>query len=496
MRFLTAVAGLVTAGYAGAQATLVPLPSSFEILRALDHDGSTVLGWMLRQPMGAHDEYDGLWLDGSGVVRTLPRPSTFASVEPADLSADGSVAGGTVYDFHTPRRVACRWDLSAPSSPTATLLPGAPSSGGEGEGLAVSGDGATIVGGTGLPREAVRWGPSGAYELLGRLPGTSVSNARDVSFDGRVVVGESGDRPFRWVEGVGMSDLGVPAGLSAAFATHVSDDGEVVLGFAFGATLSSRVIWRWTAATGTVLLPHQPGSSARLFAFGLDGSGERVIGLDEGATPSSLRPTAWEWDGRAVPVSELLGAHGLPAGTLTYFDAVEVSGDGDVLAGAAETSPGVFQPVLIQLGGGVAIEASTCSATTPNQTGQTGALRVDGTPYAAANDIVLRAEALPPGAFTLFLTSTTAGQPTVPVGSVGALCLGGSIGRYQRMGEVRAASLAGAASLRIDLADTPTPLGPVAIVPGTTWHYQAWHRDSAAGQATSNFTSAGNIAYR
>lgn len=90
------------------------------------------------------------------------------------------------------------------------------------------------------------------------------SRATDISADGRVVVGSSGDgdgvtRAFRWVEGattgvihnVQMHDLGVLGSdpLSESQANAVSRDGQYVVGWSAD-SLGSKLAFRWSDATG------------------------------------------------------------------------------------------------------------------------------------------------------------------------------------------------------------------------------------------------------
>jgi len=43
---------------------------------------------------------------------------------------------------------------------------------------------------------------------------------------------------------------------------------------------------------------------------------------------------------------------------------------------------------------------------------------------------------------------------------------------------------------------TPTPVNIVGILAGETWNFQAWYRDTVAGQPTSNFTDAIQIGFQ
>ena len=111
-----------------------------------------------------------------------------------------------------------------------TLLKGGFSS----EARDVSNDGTVIVGyGTNSQRsEAFRWTSTGGMVGLGHLDGEGdlQSYANAVSGDGAVVVGRSGDEAFRWTQTGGMVGLGTLPGLSVSEARGVSDDGTVVVG--------------------------------------------------------------------------------------------------------------------------------------------------------------------------------------------------------------------------------------------------------------------------
>jgi hypothetical protein len=144
--------------------------------------------------------------------------------------------------------------------------------------------------------------------------------------------------------------------------------------------------------------------------------------------------------------------------------------------------------------GGGAIGNNYCTAN-PNSTGATGAIRATGSTSAAANDVTLQAGGLPNNAFGFFLTSLTQGFIANPGGSQGNLCVGGNIGRYVGPGQVQNTGLTGGFSLVLDLTQTPTPVGFVAVQAGETWNYQAWHRDAVGGVATSNFTNGLEVAF-
>lgn len=135
-------------------------------------------------------------------------------------------------------------------------------------------------------------------------------------------------------------------------------------------------------------------------------------------------------------------------------------------------------------------DAWVCTQFTNNSSGFTGRLRATGSGVVARNNVTLVADRLPPQQFVLFLNATATGFAANPGGTLGDLCLGGTVGRYVRPGEIRRTSPAGLASLLLELPATPSGPSLIAITQGQTWNFQAWHRDVVAGAAVSNLTDA------
>ncbi|MEM6672036.1 MAG: hypothetical protein AAF726_04290 [Planctomycetota bacterium] len=150
------------------------------------------------------------------------------------------------------------------------------------------------------------------------------------------------------------------------------------------------------------------------------------------------------------------------------------------------------QAVLRMDTGTPSIGTNYCTAV-PNSTGTTGVIAAIGSAMASDNDVTLIATDLPINAFGFFLASQVQGFVTNPGGSAGNLCLAGSIGRYVGPGQIQTTGLEGEFSLVIDLTNVPQPTGPVSVMAGENWNFQAWHRDSVGGSATSNFTDATSV---
>ena len=133
--------------------------------------------------------------------------------------------------------------------------------------------------------------------------------------------------------------------------------------------------------------------------------------------------------------------------------------------------------------------SSYCTQTFANSAGGTADLMLIGSPALAVNHASFVATGLPPSQTVLFLASLDQGMTPNPAGSQGTLCVGGQIGRYFELEELRFASPEGRVSLAIDLQEMPTPALRRPAVVGEIWRFQAWYRD-VNPNGTSNFTDA------
>ena len=131
----------------------------------------------------------------------------------------------------------------------------------------------------------------------------------------------------------------------------------------------------------------------------------------------------------------------------------------------------------------------------PNSTGSVGSLRATGAANVAFERLALGCSDLPTGATAYFLASLGQGMVSMPGGSQGVLCLGGAIGRFVGPSEIQNTGATGSIQLVVDVHSIPQPNGRVPILPGSTWNFQAWHRDSSPGGATSNFTEAVSVTF-
>jgi hypothetical protein len=170
----------------------------------------------------------------------------------------------------------------------------------------------------------------------------------------------------------------------------------------------------------------------------------------------------------------------------------------------ATTAPGFgglhgarFDHLAATLFGPQAVGTQYCDAN-PNSVGTGGGrnsswLRILGN-QSTSTDHTAQCIDMPPNAFGYLNVALASGNLNLPGGSQGRLCLSGSIGRY--VDQIAFSGASGSIEVTIDPSAIPQPNGPVAVVPGDTWYFQVWHRDSLGGIATSNFSNACRVYFK
>lgn len=198
-----------------------------------------------------------------------------------------------------------------------------------------------------------------------------------------------------------------------------------------------------------------------------------------------------------VPAFDFIDASGASNGILTFrslfvgpafYGVPSVDPMGNAWVGFLRNTS--TEAVAMKLVLGDPSASVVCTPTAMNSTGTSSRLRAAGSGVTAAGNLTLVADQLPANQSVLFLAARSSGLTPNPGGSVGTLCLGGSIGRFLGPGQVRTTDASGLASLPLDLLRVPNGSGLVPVTAGDTWLFQAWHRDFAAGSATSNLTGA------
>lgn len=153
---------------------------------------------------------------------------------------------------------------------------------------------------------------------------------------------------------------------------------------------------------------------------------------------------------------------------------------------------GVFFQKLVP---GAAVGQSVCGPAAANSTGLPGQIAAIGTDIAVDDNLVLTMTDFPPNTFAMVIASRTAGFLPGVGGGQGNLCLANSIGRYDRMEELRRVRLDGTSSFQLDVTRLRESTGPAVGLAGQDWYFQAWYRD-ANPSVTSNLTNAVQVTLR
>jgi uncharacterized membrane protein len=416
--------------------------------------------------------------------------------------------------------------------------------------VGVSEDGTVVLGdmtdGAGMTA-AGRWTAGTGWVSLGGLigsSGNSLSSAYGLSGDGNRATGlgwanASGGRAFEWDPIIGMNEL-PRMSINSSRGNCVSLDGSTIGGWDEHSTgprraaiwgalnveqllledpvtnpegigevfaLSSDGTWAcgseldyaflWSQATGVINFGPLPNCCGGFFdrgaSKGVSDNGQRVIGNFGAFGPFGLSyATIWSPSGGYQRLDDALIAAGVDLQGWTCVDAVDISADGLTILGIAAPAVGFNREWFIATLDGP-IGAPYCTPGATNSTGVGARISAEGSLTAASNSLTLIADRLPLNSFGYFLNSETQTSMPNPGGSQGTLCLGGTVGRFLQ--QVQNSGATGTISIVVDLTNMPQPNGPVSVLGGQTWNFQAWYRD-ANPTVTSNFTDAVSISYQ
>jgi uncharacterized membrane protein len=186
--------------------------------------------------------------------------------------------------------------------------------------IAASADGSFYAGYSSITTShapaAVRWSSFGPLDLGSLSPSSTYAN--DISADGSIVIGRSGELPFRWTQATGMQSLGLSGGWTSATPTSISTTGAFITGFA--STASGPMLFRWTASGFETLTPLVGNAVS---AAGISDDGQTIAGR------SGSGLYRWTQAGGLQNLGVLPGYS-----TMTVTD---MSADGSVIVGYAAT---------------------------------------------------------------------------------------------------------------------------------------------------------------
>jgi hypothetical protein len=137
-----------------------------------------------------------------------------------------------------------------------------------------------------------------------------------------------------------------------------------------------------------------------------------------------------------------------------------------------------------------AIGTNYCDQTVPNSTGELGEIHATGSTLMADDDLTLWAVNMPQEHSVGYFLMGNGQSMTTPPGSVGQLCLEGGDVFVRLLPDVNYTDDTVGGFRRVLGTAGPFTAG---ITAGTTWNFQAWHRD---GTADSNMTNAVSILFQ
>ncbi len=159
---------------------------------------------------------------------------------------------------------------------------------------------------------------------LGALGDEEQSSALAVSADGRIVVGESGERAFRWTADGGAKVLELASGDNRSQVRDVSADGSVIAGRSSNFERSDWTPLLWIDGTPTPLELLAPGEDNAVNALTPDGS--LAVG-------KSGEAVLWSRDGQVRSLRKELSRFERNGDAYFLSEALDVSADGRVVFG-------------------------------------------------------------------------------------------------------------------------------------------------------------------
>lgn len=378
-----------------------------------------------------------------------------------------------------------------------------------------SGEARLLDGATGALLLTVRGETS--YDFFGR----SVAGLEDVNGDGigDLLVGAPGESTAGagagaayLVSGADGAILAVHRGAAAGdgMGTCVAAGGDLdgdgradLLLAAPGADVSAsnagRVEVR-SGASGALLLAldgvdaGDNSGSALAGASDLDGDGvpEIVVGVPaadpNGASSGCARIVS---GATGLVLADLLGQQ--PGGRYgsALACAPDVNGDGldEVLVGAFGEDPGLgsFTGVLhvVSLGGSTQLVRNYCLSTA-NSSGVAAVMTSSGAPSVSSNQFSIGVQGAVPSTQGLYFYGSDELQ--VPFGN-GYRCVGGQLFRIA----ATVTDAGGNSLLPVDLVNPRSEAG--RILPGSTWKFQYWYRDTPAGSGSFDLSDGLSVTF-
>lgn len=291
-------------------------------------------------------------------------------------------------------------------------------------------------------------------------------------------------------------------GTSCAAAGDVNQDGvpDVIVGAPQDNNIFSpgngyaRV---YSGANGTVLLTLNGSAAGDRFGISVGGAGDvngdgrpdLVVGADQQASGGAgyVRVLSG-FDGSVIHTLNGAVANSFFGASVDGLGNVDGVGNPEIILGVPSSTNGFTlngRAEVWTVGGSVCPTPYTYCVGAPNTTGLGGAISYTGTTSIAANNLTMVCSQLPSNSLGLFYYGATEVQQ---VFGNGFRCVGGQVFRLP----IRQTNASGVATLAINYSTLPSA-GP--ITPSSTWKWQFWYRNPAAGGSLFNLSNALSITF-
>ncbi len=218
-------------------------------LSGVSGDGSTIVGTSWSNALNRNTAF--IWSNNNYQVIDFSNGAGAYEFVAYDVSEDGTVVTG--FGSESAYRGAFKW-----SSQTGGQHLGSINGGRQGQPVAIAGDGSTMVGYDRVDDKSygVIWADGAVPISVGGLQYSKYTRARDVSYNGDVIVGDTysefpdgsySTQAFKWTSDEGMVVLDFLEDGTYTNASAVSGDGKVIGGEAYnGRNAYKAVIWNDT----------------------------------------------------------------------------------------------------------------------------------------------------------------------------------------------------------------------------------------------------------
>jgi len=223
-------------------------------------------------------------------------------------------------------------------------------------------------------------------------------------------------------------------------------------------------------------LTNEDGTDALLVEWSSNGTGGPWTQIARHESDSS------GWSSNLITPTDLAGAGvSFSADTRVRFTANDEGG-----ASIVEAAVDAFQVTTLDCMEGGAVPYC---ATSPNSAGAGAVISSSGSVSVAANNLVLISGGAIPNGSGLFYFGPNMIQ--APFGD-GLRCIGGAT---RRLFPIASSDGMGTATRALDFTAPPMDAGTHMITPGSTWNFQHWFRDNAAGMSGFNLSNGLSVTF-